>query len=448
MRAWLLVLALLSMTPAVAAPPPRIARVLFETTPGGAEVFLQTSGQRQYERYLGRSGQPLSLDLQDLQRSPNLVLTFRLDGYHDKTETIGSYYFTSHDRWPESGSIVLDARSPLVTVRTLVRQNGVAVGAAGALALLAAAALWRRQRRIAASLDRARRLQELRAGADTADGLMLSTLGGYRLVGRIGGGGMATVYRAVKEETLDPDDALAVKVLMPVLGDDEEFIRRFRREAVLGRDLNHPAIVRLYDFGEQDGLHYLVMELVNGETLRARMREGQVPLEAAAEILLGAVSGLSYAHSLGVVHRDLKPENLMLTTRGQVKILDFGLARFEDSSALTRTGTALGTPAYMAPEQITCSEVDERADQYALGVIAYELLTGRKPYQGADPVSLIFRQVSEAPPNLRDFRQDLPEQVQEVVLRMLARDPAERFPSIAQAGVALEEALRPVLLGS
>src|SRR4029453_16749635 len=202
------------------------------------------------------------------------------------------------------------------------------------------------------------------------------TVGKYRVFERIGRGGMGTVYRAL-DETLDRE--VAIKVLNPELS-DPEIARRFRAEAVTVARLNHPGIATIYELFQREDQWLMVMEFVRGETLEHLVgRIGPLPAERAADMCQQALVALGHAHRLGVVHRDLKPGNLMLTEGGSVKIMDFGIARVAGTEHLTNAGSMMGTPAYMAPEQVLGHEVDARADLYAIGVVLYRLATGKLP---------------------------------------------------------------------
>jgi len=264
------------------------------------------------------------------------------------------------------------------------------------------------------------------------------TVGKYRVVERIGRGGMGTVYRAV-DDTLHRD--VAIKVLNAELH-EPEVARRFRTEAITVARLNHPGIATVFELFEHDDQWLMVMEFVRGETLEAIVdRTGPLPPERAAEVCLHALAALAHAHSLGVVHRDLKPANLMIADTGVVKVMDFGIARVAGTEHITSAGYMMGTPAYMAPEQVLGRDVDARADLYAMGVVFYRLVTGKLPFTGGTPFAVAQSQVNDAPTPIGVLRTDLPPWVDRLVARALAKDPADRFQSAAAFHAALSRCL-------
>jgi hypothetical protein len=257
--------------------------------------------------------------------------------------------------------------------------------------------------------------------------------GRYELADRIGGGGMADVFRA-HDRNLDCD--VAVKVMRPAFATDPEFVERFHREAEAMGAIDHPNIVRVLDYGAADG-PYIVMELVGGGTLWNLMRaRGRVDQYVAAQIAAAIADGLEAAHVRGVLHRDLKPDNVLLDGEGRPKIADFGIARLAAATAITRTGELLGTPQYLAPEQMSGDVVDERADVYALGVILYEMLTGARPTGGRTPSEIVSRRlrVDPRPPSRLV---PITPALNALVLRALARDPARRVRRAADLRAAL-----------
>jgi len=254
-------------------------------------------------------------------------------------------------------------------------------------------------------------------------------------------GGLATLYKAVSKESGQP---VAVKVLRPECL-SPEFSKRFGREIKVSMKLDHPNVVRTLDWGQQDNISYLVSEFVEGTPLSKKISRHGMPLQELAPILEQIVEGLGYAHGLGVVHRNLKPDNVMVREDGGVKLVDFGLARDQNVETLTKAGRAIGTPEYMAPEQVTRmpsrKELTDKTDQYALGVLIFEALSGRRPFEWDDPVKLIEMHVREIPPSLSQFCPDLPGAVEAVVARMLSKRAEDRFASVHEAGQAFKAAL-------
>ena len=248
----------------------------------------------------------------------------------------------------------------------------------------------------------------------------------YRLTDRIATGGMGEVWRA-RDEILDRD--VAVKILKREYADDAAFIERFRAEARHTAGLTHPGIAGVYDYGEADGTAYLVMELVRGEPLSAILTaEGRLPADRALDVVAQAARALEVAHEGGVVHRDIKPGNILVCPDGTVKITDFGIARAADAVPLTQTGMVMGTAHYISPEQANGGTVTYASDVYSLGVVAYECLAGRRPFDAETPVAIAMGHLYEDPLALPD---DVPAAVSGLVARAMAKDPEARFPSAA-----------------
>lgn len=265
-------------------------------------------------------------------------------------------------------------------------------------------------------------------------------LGKYRIIEEIGRGGFAAVYRAVDTEL---DRQVALKVLAPHLLWDPTFIERFRREAKAMAGLNHPHIATLYDYGEQEGSYFLVMEYVPGETLRQLVeREGPLPLQQVTSILKQVAAGLDYAHRQGVIHRDVKSSNVLLTPEGTAKLTDFGLVKVvAETSTLSSLGQSAGTPEYMAPEQFEGQEVGVYTDLYSLGVVLYEMCTGALPFTGPTPLAVMRGVVDKPPPDPSEVNPSLPPAVATVLLRALEKKPQNRYGSAGQLAVALSEAV-------
>lgn len=270
----------------------------------------------------------------------------------------------------------------------------------------------------------------------------------YKLLALLGEGGMAAVYRA---EDLTNGQLVALKVLKYEHADDPQVLARFEREATAMTVLVHDHLVRALGFGRSpEGDLCLVMELVEGETLRSALKRIKpFPPHGVVEVTNQIAAGLACAHGMGVVHRDFKPENVMMTwlpgNRPWIKILDFGMARIlvgTTGTPLTRKGAIFGTPEYMPPEQAMGQPVDARADQYAFGVMIFEMIAGQRPFKAKSPLEMVQMQIRSAPPSLVDIAPGTPPMVAAVVSRMLAKKADERFPDVATAAAALSQSFQ------
>ncbi len=263
-------------------------------------------------------------------------------------------------------------------------------------------------------------------------------LGRYVLSRKLGAGGMAEVWEAFDEGL---HRSVAVKVVRDEIADELEFRERFVREARLAAQLEHPRILPIYDFGTEAGVTYLVMPLLPGGSLK-ELIQGPMPGEEAVEALSAIAAALDHAHSRGVLHRDVKPSNVLVDASGSLLLADFGLAKnTEVSSELTAAGMVVGTPAYMAPEQAIGRSVDPRADQYALGIVAFELLTGRTPFRSESPFAVLDKHLREAPPPPSSFVPGLPPEVDTVLAKALSKKPQDRYGTCREMVTALAEAL-------
>lgn len=384
--------------------------VTFHTQPSGAEIYHPTQGR------LGLTGQPIPLATPP---EDGLRLQIKKDGFHPEEILFKDRDFRAH-RYPDVGVLRLRPATP----GAWVGLNWPWLALTLALSWVAVMLSLRRR----ADLRRARKLESLVAAAPSEGTMLLARIGQWRLVEQVGRGGMATVYRGLPAESLEVTEPVAIKVIQTQMAEQADFKARFAREIEVSKNLVHPNIVRLLEHGSQDAQLYLVQEFLDGGTLRQKL---QLPIseQRMLEVMKPVFEAVAYAHGQGLIHRDLKPDNIMLTRTGRIVVTDFGLARKDDSENLTQTGAALGTPAYMAPEQIQ-GQLEQASDQYALGVICYELLAGQPPFVADDAVQLIFKHISDAPAPLHS-------PLNEPIMRMLAKNPADRFPSVKDALAAL-----------
>jgi eukaryotic-like serine/threonine-protein kinase len=270
--------------------------------------------------------------------------------------------------------------------------------------------------------------------ADRMAGRVLN--GRYELLGVLGGGGMALVYRA-RDRVLNR--FVAVKLLREQYASDPTFLQRFTREAQAAGALSHPNIVSVYDVGQDGSDHYIVMEYVPGETLRDLIeRQAPLPVDQAVEITAGILAALEYAHRNGLIHRDIKPGNVLITPQGTIKVVDFGIAKGATDLSLTGAGIALGTAAYLSPEQARGESARVQSDLYSVGVTLYEMLTGRTPFQSDTDVGMAYQHINEQPQPPRQLNPLIPPQLEAIILRALSKNPAGRFGSAAE----MEQALR------
>lgn len=299
------------------------------------------------------------------------------------------------------------------------------------------------------------------------DPLLGTTFGNYKILAPLGQGGMAHVYRA-RQENLDRE--VALKVLPPWYAADRNFVERFKQEARLIASLSHPNIVTVHDFNESNGHLYIVMQLVDGGTLKHILDAshdgvsagfsfpssnstfhsppGTMDVVEANRIFQQLASALAYAHEKGIIHRDIKPVNVLMDGSGRPILSDFGIAKvLASSSGLTRPGAGVGTPEYMSPEQCKGEEVDGRADIYALGVMLFEALTGRTPFVGDNYPALAHGHLYQPPPDPRLFNPQLSPQVCQVILRALQKKPEMRYQQANELALALEQAVHPSSIG-
>ncbi len=267
------------------------------------------------------------------------------------------------------------------------------------------------------------------------------TLGKYRILEPLGSGGMARVYRAYHPQL---DRYVAIKVLRSDLTDEAEFTARFRREAQSVANLRHPNIIQVFDFETQDETSYMVMELMEGDTLKTSMnayrtRGETISVGEIVRILVDALDGLGYAHSAGMIHRDIKPANVLLSGRGQAVLTDFGIAQIVGGTHYTTSGALMGTLHYMAPEQ-GMQKGDARSDLYSMGIVLYELFTGQPPFDADTPLAILLKHLNDPLPLPRTLNPDIPEAFERVILKALAKRPEDRYQTAADMAKALREA--------
>ena len=267
-------------------------------------------------------------------------------------------------------------------------------------------------------------------------------VGNYKILSALGEGGMGTVYKAV-DVMLERE--VAIKMLRPEIASQPQIVERFRSEAVTLAKLNHPSIATLYSFFRQGDQFFMVMEFVAGQTLDHLIRQsGALPADRATSILAQALDGIGHAHAMGILHRDLKPSNIMLPATGGVKVMDFGIARLLNAARMTRTGGLVGTLEYVAPERVRGQEADLRSDLYSMGIVLFEMLTGRVPFHSDTEYELMRAQLEQAPPTLTSLGVTVPPDIEAALMRSLAKNPEERFSSAAEFRAALIGPVTPI----
>ena len=261
----------------------------------------------------------------------------------------------------------------------------------------------------------------------------------YQIIRMIGEGGMANVYLA-HDTILDRD--VAVKILRGDLANDEKFVRRFQREAIAASSLSHPNIVEMYDVGEDDGKYFIVMEYVEGKTLKSLIKKrGALTIPEVIDIMLQLTSGIACAHDSYIIHRDIKPQNVLILDDGRVKITDFGIAMALNSNELTQTNSVMGSVHYLPPEQASGSGSTIKSDIYSLGILMYELLTGKVPFKGENAVEIAIKQMKEQIPSVHEYNSEIPQSIENIVLRACAKNPKNRYDNVVEMHNDLETAL-------
>jgi len=268
--------------------------------------------------------------------------------------------------------------------------------------------------------------------------------GRYKIIRKLGAGGMADVYLAEDQEL---GRRVAIKILNDRHAADDQFIERFRREAKNAAGLSHPNIVSIYDRGDSEGTYYIAMEYLEGRSLKELIvSRGSAPVRTAIEYARQVLAALGAAHKQGIVHRDIKPHNVLVGPEGRLKVTDFGIAR-SGASQMTEVGSIIGTAQYLSPEQARGSQVDQTSDVYSVGVVLYELLTGQVPFTGDTPLEIAMKHLSEVPRPPSELREDVPPDLDMVVLRALAKDPSERYQSAEEMDADLERILNGLPVG-
>lgn len=404
------------------------ARVKFHTEPAAAQIYLVSieGGQE----FLGRAS-----DVCVVPAGKRLRLELRADGYHSEEIVLEPNHLDPGkqlNRWPpKEGEVIKLHRD--------IPQWFYPLLGAGLLGAGLGAGWWfNRKPKTTQAGDSVLTELDLPALNEVRGSLALKRLGRYHLISVIGEGGMASVYRAFS----DSKEEVAIKVMRRELSNDPEYRARFEREIQVSCGLNHPGIVRLIDWGDEQGTLYLVMELVDGQTLRELLEQGLEDAQAA-RYLIELLQAVAFAHQQGVVHRDLKPDNIMVTRKGHLKVMDFGLARDERTATITQSGVALGTPAYMSPEQVQSAPPSPATDQYALGMIAYEMLGRRHPFAGEQGYQVIFKHITDIPAPVTEFRPELPVALNDILLKMVAKEPGQRYSDLKEAAEALEQVFWP-----
>jgi len=261
----------------------------------------------------------------------------------------------------------------------------------------------------------------------------------YQILEKISGGGMADVYKA-RCNLLNR--IVAIKILKPEFAEDEDFVRRFRMEAQAAASLSHPNIVGIYDVGQENGLYYIVMEYVEGNTLKDLIKQkAPLPVTEVIEMGIQICEALDCAHKNRIVHRDIKSQNIMITSDGRIKVTDFGIARATGGTTITNTGNVFGSVQYFSPEQARSDKVDERSDLYSVGIVLYEAFTGRLPFNGETPVSIALKQIQEKPELISNILHGFPKQLEVIVQKCLAKSPEDRYQSAEDLKKDLKKAL-------
>ncbi|MDQ7825178.1 MAG: serine/threonine-protein kinase [Candidatus Eremiobacteraeota bacterium] len=428
--------------------PSPLRRVVFRTLPEKSEVRLLGTAAQGDGELLGLSGIPLELNLAEFAAGSEAFFAIRRKGYRDLRFSLKPHDFKPYSpqaliSHPPEGKepLALEPATVCVKMALWLSRYRLTIAVIALIMVPSALLMALKISRMNAEKRKWSAWEALTAGVNREDPMFNKALGGYVLVEKIGQGGMAAVYRAVPEETRSEKEEVAIKVMELDEESEKNYLRRYRREVKILSELSHPNILRILNYGTQGNLFYLITELIRGRTLESEIKEGGIELEAFSTIIRQVLDALIHAHRKEILHRDIKPGNIMIDGQSHVTVMDFGLAKGRHYSAITDTGLTLGTPDYMAPEQVTTKIVDSRTDEYSLGVLAYVLLTGALPFYDESPFKIMYRHVTEQPPPLRAVRPSLPGALEAVVLRMMEKEPDKRYQALEEVKAALEEAL-------
>ena len=263
----------------------------------------------------------------------------------------------------------------------------------------------------------------------------------YEIIKTIGEGGMANVYLAL--DTI-LDRKVAVKVLRGDLASDEKFVRRFQREAISASSLSHPNIVEMYDVGEDDGKYFIVMEYIEGKSLKSLIKKrGGLTLPEVLDIMLQLTDGIACAHNSYIIHRDIKPQNIIVLDDGRVKITDFGIAQALNRHELTETNSVMGSVHYLPPEQANVTGTTIKSDIYSLGIVMFELLTGKVPFKGENAVEIAIKQMKDPMPSIHDYKENIPQSIENIILKATAKNPKNRYESVMEMQEDIKTCLSP-----
>lgn len=417
-----MILALLVSACAQAAP----VVITLRTEPTGASVYLVTSSTTDKGLFLGTTDKPIPIEERFLKDRASLDLRLEKEGYHHVDHNLKTLAVTE--------GAVLPTDGPVMLPRNGANLGGILAVACGGM-IFSMLILRRRSEEQGASLE------TVEAGSvhRSLDPLIGLEVCGYILDKAIDKGGMGTVYRALQK---GGQVVAAVKVV-DLTGHPESSHQRFYRELAVASKLHHPAIVQTWDYCLLEERYLaIVMEFLEGHPLAKAVRPGSYSAGQMLDLLEPVFGALSYLHDKGIAHRDVKPQNIFVSPNGRAKLIDFGLARGEGQDAITKTGMLVGTPRYMAPEQITRKEeITGKADQYALGLVMFEFITGRPPFDVEDPRKLLMDHLCHDPTLAHQVNTEVPERFAKALARMYARKTEERYPSMEDALMALRGTL-------